>query len=419
MKAVFYDIKPLGWATCKWLRHFWPGCLVSSLNGFSLRDVRPPELPARDWVRVRTLMGGICGSDLALVAQKQPHNSLLQAYTSMPMILGHENVAIVDKVGPAVDSSWIGRRVMVEPTLGCEARGTEPKCDRCKAGEFGACENFSGTYGGAASLPAGTSTGYNSQTGGSWGEYFVAHKSQLIPVMEGICDAEAILVDPLACSLHAVLRADLSDVSRVLVYGAGMLGLGTVACLRAIGYQGRIETLDRFDYLKSITEKLGADEFFTLPRETPSRFEQIAGRTSGRVQRARFGNYMLSGGYDLVFDCVGSQQSVMECLKWTRARGQLVMLGTLQGEIEDLTPLWFRELNVIGAWGRQMEKYQGRAVNTYNLVQELLQAGKLKTKGLLTHKFKLENYKQAIHVAMNKVANHSIKVAFDFRQGLE
>ena len=205
----------------------------------------------------------------------------------------------------------------------------------------------------------------------------------------------------------------------MLVYGAGMLGLGVVAALRAMGYPGRIETLDRHDYLQSVAEKLGTSEYFTLPHETSSRFEQIAGRTGGRVQRARFGNYMLSGGYDLVFDCVGSQQSVMECLKWTRARGELVMLGTLQGNVEDLTPLWFRELKVIGAWGRQVEKHQGRQVNTYDLAQELLLAGKLKTKGLLTHQFRLENYKQAIKVAMNKAANHSIKVAFDFREGQE
>lgn len=419
MKAIFYDIKPLGWATCKWLRFFWPGCLLSKLNGFSLRKVRPPELPAKDWVRVRTLLGGICGSDAALVAQKQPHNSLLQAYTSMPMILGHENVAVVEHVGSAVDSSWLGRRVMVEPTLSCQPRGTKPMCDRCKVGQFGSCENFSAAYGGSAELPAGTSTGYNSRTGGSWGEFFVAHQSQLIPVREGISDAEAILVDPLACSLHAVLRADLRQARRVLVYGAGMLGLGVVASLRAIGYQGRVETLGRHDYLRNIAEKLGSSEYFTLPRETSSRFEQIAGRTSARVQRARFGNYMLAGGYDLVFDCVGSQQSVMECMKWTRARGELIMLGTLQGKVEDFTPIWFRELTIIGAWGRQMELYQGREIGTYNLVQELLAAGKLKTKGLLTHRFRLENYQQALRVAMNKAANHSIKVVFDFRQGQE
>ncbi|RKY27490.1 MAG: alcohol dehydrogenase, partial [Planctomycetota bacterium] len=159
MKALIYDIKPLGWVTCQWLKHFWPGCLLSELNGFSLRDVPPPELPTRNWVRLRTLLGGICGSDLALVAQKAPPDSLLQAYSSMPMIPGHENVAVVDQLGPGVDSSWLGRRVLVEPTLGCNPRETRPMCECCNEGHFGVCENFSATYGGHAELPPGTSIG--------------------------------------------------------------------------------------------------------------------------------------------------------------------------------------------------------------------------------------------------------------------
>ncbi|HDY65319.1 MAG TPA: hypothetical protein ENH84_03680, partial [Phycisphaerae bacterium] len=205
MKAVFYSVNPVGWATCKWLRYFWPGCLTSGLNGFSLRNVPPPELPGRGWVRLRTLMGGICGTDLSLVAQKQPANSLLQAYTSMPTILGHENVAVVEEIGPQVDRSWIARRVLVEPTLCCAPRGTEPPCSRCAEGEFGACENFSGDLGGSADLPPGVSIGYNTRTGGSWGEFFVAHASQLVPVADSISDEDALLVGPLACCLHGVL----------------------------------------------------------------------------------------------------------------------------------------------------------------------------------------------------------------------
>ena len=416
MKALVYDIKPLGWVTCQWLKHFWPGCLLSELNGFSLRDVPPPELPTRNWVRLRTLLGGICGSDLALVAQKAPPDSLLQAYSSMPMIPGHENVAVVDQLGPGVDSSWLGRRVLVEPTLGCNPRETRPMCECCNEGHFGVCENFSATYGGHAELPPGTSIGYNSATGGSWGEFFVAHESQLIALDDDIPDAEAILVDPLACSLHAVLRADFVQANQVLIYGAGVLGLGVVATLRAMDYTGRIEILDRHDYLKSIAERTGADEFFTLPGETQSRFEQIAGRVGGRVQRARFNNYMLAGGYDLVFDCVGSRQSAMESMKWTQPLGQCIMLGTLQGKVDDLTPIWFNELTVIGAYGRAMEHYQGRRLGTYDLVLELIRAGKLNPRGLLTHRFRLEDYKQALLAAIDKAANHSIKVAFDFRQ---
>jgi len=364
---------------------------------------------------VRTLLGGICGTDLAILAQKQPPDSILQAFSSMPMGLGHENVAVVEEVGPGVDASWRGRRVCVEPTLCCEARGIDPPCDRCRAGEFGACERFADDGGGAAGLPPGTSIGYNRATGGSFGEYFVAHRSQLVPVPEGLSDELAALTDPVACALHAVLRADVAAARQVLVYGAGVLGLAAIACLRAAGCSGRIDALDCQAYLEAPARSMGADEFLRLPRGRAERFAEVARRTGATVQRARFGRYMLSGGYDVVFDCVGSPQSIDEALKWARARGQVVLVGTGHGGGVDLTPIWFRELDVRGAYGRQSERWAGRRVGTYALVHEMMGEGKLDVACLLTHTFRLREYKRAFDVALHKGRHGAIKVAFDFR----
>ena len=111
MRAITYDIKPLGWATCLWLKRFWPGCLLTGLNGLRCGEIDTPELPGDDWVLVETLLGGICGTDLSLIAQGQPPNSILQGFSSMPVLLGHENVAVVRQVGPDVDDAWIGKEV--------------------------------------------------------------------------------------------------------------------------------------------------------------------------------------------------------------------------------------------------------------------------------------------------------------------
>jgi L-iditol 2-dehydrogenase len=415
MKTIVYDIKPVGWVTCQWLKWLWRGCLLTGLNGLSLRELAAPELPGEDWVRVRTLLGGICGTDLAILAQKQRPNSILQAYGSMPMLLGHENVSVVDQVGSAVDKSWIGKRVCVEPTLGCVARGITPMCDRCAAGEFGACENFGANGIGTAKLPPGTSIGYNSRTGGSYGEYFVAHESQLVEVPTGVPDEQAILTDPAACSLHGALRANVAQAERILIYGVGAIGLTLAAVLRAIGYAGRIDAVANSAWAGQRACDLGADDWVQLPRSKSERFEIIARRTAATVQRARLGTIMLSGGYDIVFDCVGSGQSLDESLKWTRARGQVVMIATGHGGGADLTPIWFRELEVIGTYGRQIEHYQGRRIGTYPLVHEFMAAGKLNLGKLLTHAFRLKDYRQAFNVALNKNRNQAVKVAFDFR----
>lgn len=415
MKALVYQTNPAGWALCKLLGRLVPSLLTGPANGFALRQIDPPALPGKDWVRLRTRLGGICGSDVAIVAQKQPPDSVLQGFAAQPFVPGHEAVAEVVEVGREVDPSLIGRRVVIEPTLGCLPRGTNPPCPRCQAGQFGVCENFSGDLGGSANLPAGTSIGYGGGTGGAWAEQFVAHQSQLIPLDDSISDAQGVVVDPLACSLHGVLRAELTGAGRVLVYGAGLLGLGTVRCLRAIGYAGQIDVLGRGQAALTRAADSGGNEVFELSGKAIDRGRQIARRTGATLQAVRFGNYMLSGGYDLVFDCVGSARSVNECLKWTRSRGQLVMVGTLQKGAIDLTPLWFRELTVLGAYGRCKEDYQGRRVSTSALTVELIGQGRLRADDLVTHYFGLDQYREALKMALHKSRYGAIKIAFDFR----
>ena len=201
----------------------------------------------------------------------------------------------------------------------------------------------------------------------------------------------------------------------MLVYGCGMQGLGVIGSLRAVGFDGHIDALDRFGQPADLARTMGASDFFWLPKSTRLRFEQIADRTGGKVQRARFGNYMLSGGYDLVFDCVGSAGSTADCLKWTRAKGQVILVGTLQAARLDLTPVWFRELRLTGVYGRQRETFGGREISTYELVLEFLVAGTLQADGLLTHRFRIAEFRKALRVAMDKNTHHSLKVAFDFR----
>jgi len=407
MKALVYGVRPLGWATCKWLKLLWPGCLLSRLNGLSLRELDPPDLPGEDWVRCRPILAGICGSDLSILAQRQPPDSFLQSFSTLPAVMGHENVSVVTGVGSAVDPSWVGRRVCVDPALCCRVRGVDPPCPACRAGHYGACESFA-----AGALPPGSCLGFCAPVGGSWSESFVAHVSQLIEPPAHLTDEQAVLTDPLACSLHAVGRVDMSRAEHVLVYGAGILGLGVVWALRAVGFDGRIDVIARHEHQGRLARQLGAGEVLYLPADAAGRFQAIRQRTGGRVTRARFGSYMLSGGYDVVFECVGRTRPLQDAVKWTRSRGQLVMLGTGHGRGADLTSVWFGELTVLGASGRGVEDFRGRRMHTYQLVHELLAESAADVSGLLTHTFALEQYKTALSVAFAKGPNRSVKVAF-------
>jgi len=415
MKALVYKINPLAWATCYWLKHFWRGCLIARVSGLALRDVAPPPLRTDQWVRVRTCLAGICGTDLAILTQRQPPSSILQAFSSQPIMMGHENVGVVEEVGRGVAPSWVGKRVCVDPTLSCIPRGIDPPCEPCQNGAEGTCENLADKGNGLAKLPPGTGIGYNNATGGTYGEQFVAHVSQLNEIPEQVTDEQAALADSLACGVHAVLRANLTGHERVLVYGLGAIGLSVVTALRATGFRGHVDALGRHAYLADHARDMGADAFLQLPKSRRERFEAIAQRTGGRAQRVRLGNRMLIGGYDVVFECVGVAAALTEALKWTRADGTVVLLGSSGGKRPDLTPVWFRQLRIIGVHGRHQETFEGQQMGSYPLTLALIAQGRLNTHGMLTHTFPLSDYRSAFDVAMNKARHQAIKVAFDFR----
>jgi L-iditol 2-dehydrogenase len=340
----------------------------------------------------------VCSSDLA--------------YSSMPMIPGHENVAEVVEAADAAGQAWLGKRVCVDPTLGCAARGIEPACPRCLAGEVGSCENFDGGKGGRYGLPAGSCIGYNSRTGGSWGEYFAAPVSGLIEVPAALDDRAAVLTDPLAVGLHGVLRAPWQTARRACVIGGGILGLAVTAALRAVGFDKPIDVIARHAFQRTLAERLGAE--WTSDESALRELTPLAQRTGGRVIRPRLGARALADGYDLVFDCAGSPGSLTTVLRLAAGRGCVVLVGTSRAGHVDPTPIWFRELAVLGGSGRQLEQWQGRHVHTYTLAHELMLARKLPGHELLTHIFPLSRYGEAFEAATGKAGTGCVKAAFEF-----
>src|SRR5262249_55633832 len=174
---------------------------VGRLGGLRVGDVPPPTLPRGDWVRLRTVLGGICGSDLALIGLRNHPATILQRFCSFPAVLGHENVAVIDEIGPEGRGWNLCQRVCVDSCLSLTPRHVQPVCRQCADGHPSLCENTD-----RGDLPAGLIIGLNSRTGGTWSSHFVAHQSQLVAVPDAIPDEIAVLADPIACAAHAVLR---------------------------------------------------------------------------------------------------------------------------------------------------------------------------------------------------------------------
>lgn len=409
MRALVYDVRPWQWVACKVTGALRPGVYWSRLSGLRLREVPVPALPSPSWVRLRPILGGICGTDLAVILQRQHPASILQAFSSRPAVCGHENVAIVDEVGPAVGGFAPGDRVVVEPTLSCVPRGIDPPCRCCAEGRFTLCERFLD-----GPLPPGSMIGWNCFTGGSWAPFFVAHESQLYRVPESLSDEEAVLVDPAAGAVHAVLRHSPADDQTVLILGGGFMGIAVTAALRALGSRARLAALVRTPAQADRMRAFGADETIVVPPRTnqAGRYAAVAARVGGRIVPTRFGHHAFIGGFDVVYDCVGSGSSLTDAMKYARAGGVIVEVGTTQIVLADTCPLWFNEQTVLGVNGRAIESHGGRRMHTYEVVFELMTRGRLRLSELLTHRFGLEDYRRALATAAG-LCGDAVKVAFE------
>lgn len=342
MHALEYDPTLPAYAVAR----FTQGVRGGPLQLLRLTHRPPLDLPGPAWVRLRPVLAGICGSDIAaLDGHATPY---LGALTSTPFIPGHEILATIEMDAPVDADTGLrgGDRVIVEPLLHCGVRGVRPACPRCAAGEPQGCESIAGDE-----LGAGLQTGYCAGTGGGWATELVAHPAQLHRVPDTLDDRDAMMVEPLACALHAVLRSGVAGGDRVLVLGAGTLGLLTIAALRFDGRARRVITVAKHEHQRRLAGGLGADAVAapdTMMRAV--RFE-----TGARLVEPRGSDPFLLGGVDVAFECTGTPAGLRDAMASTRAGGTVVLVGMPAKLSVDLSPAWQRELVLRGAYGYGLE----------------------------------------------------------------
>ncbi len=414
MQALVYNVTTARWILCKAAGCLSKQAFFGCFSPLKLQDRPIPELPGPGWVRLKTILGGICGTDLALITQQQHPATILQNYANFPAVLGHENVAIIDEVGSEVSSkfeAWKpGRRVCVEPAPGCHAHQTGELCPHCLAGRTSLCE-----HAGGEGFPPRTLIGLNKITGGSWGQFFLAHHTQLHAVPESLADDTAILVDPIASATHAVLRRLPRPGDNVLVSGSGIIALGVVAAIRALGLDNPVTVLVRHGFQADLARRLGATHVECFPRGAGSadRYDAVARLTNGKRLAARFGNQDLLGGFDLTYECTGSGVGLSDAIKWTRSRGTVVMVGTSGITLLHTTAIWFNELEIIGANGRQIETCHGEDLHSYDLVFRWLKEGKLDLSTMTVRRYRLADYRTAFKHLFQRGRHPIVKAAFE------
>jgi threonine dehydrogenase-like Zn-dependent dehydrogenase len=290
-----------------------------------------------------------------------------------------------------------GTRVVVEPVLGCAARGIDPPCDACASGARDRCEQLAFGH-----LQPGLQTGFCADTGGGWSTALVAHESQLHRVPDDMSDEAAVMVEPAACAVHGAVASGVTGDTAVVI-GAGTLGLCTIAALRRHALPGRLIAAAKHPAQRHLARELGADTVVD-PDEL--------GRAVRRATGSMAVDTGLTGGADLVVDCVGSETTIAEALAVVRPAGTIVLVG-MPGRVSvDLTPLWQRQVMLVGAYAYGTEiDLDGR--RTFDLAFELVEEAGLAR--LVTAVYPLERFREAIDHAAAAGRRGAVKVAFDLR----
>ena len=293
-----------------------------------------PE-PIGDGVEVKVVSASICGSDL--------HMMSLGAFGDH--IIGHEFSGITED----------GKAVAIETLGGCG------HCYFCNEGSAFHCES-------GFSL-----MGINED--GGMAEFIKVPAERLLILPSGLDVRTACLVEPLAVAVHGVTRSRARQGERVLVIGAGPIGLAAGAVLRSrnIAY----DIIARYDHQKSVAEKIRA----------------------GLVP---------DGHYDLVIDAVGSSASLQEAVQFVRPVGRIALLGVFWEAVELTAEFCGKEPELISSTGYRC----GGSDSSFREAGEILHQYPDLATALVTHRFPLDGVAEAFATAANRALG-SIKVVFD------
>jgi L-iditol 2-dehydrogenase len=277
-----------------------------------------PEIePAENEVQVDIAYCGICGSDVHAYKGKHP-------FVPTPAFPGHEGSGIISKLGKGAEKFGlkVGDHVTFEPNLNC---GT---CYNCRKGRYNICLNLK---------VMGCQMSGN--TRGMMADKFVAPANKVVKIPKDMSLKKAAMTEPLAVGIHAVRRSGIQVGDHVVVLGAGTIGL---SCLQFAKLSGA-KVLMVADFLAprlEVAKKLGATHTVDLSKE-----KSVAAYLEKNPQ------IMGEEGVDIVFECVGVEGSMNECIKIARKGATIMVLGVFGDEVNHFNAAWVqdREFNIMGS----------------------------------------------------------------------
>jgi threonine dehydrogenase-like Zn-dependent dehydrogenase len=419
VRGVTFDMSFPRLAAARVAGFFSTGGFVAPFGPVRLRELPDPKPPSDakngdEWVVVAPTVTGVCGSDVKQIFLDADVDNPLRALISFPHVLGHEVAARVLEVGRAVWRVRPGDRVAVSPWLPCEVRG-HPKCGYCASGDLSLCDNFT-----SGPFADGIHAGNCRDVPGGYGDRMIAHESMCFSIPDGVTDEEAALSDPFSVAVHAIRKAPPKPGETVLVYGCGPLGLLTIHALSGLYPDVRVVAVDLHDYLEPHARAMGAHDW--VSGEGAELVEKVAELTASRVRRVRFALPWVVGGVDRVYDTVGVAETLETAVRLVKPLGTLVLVGVGTPRRYEWTPIFFREITVIGSNAYGVEDFPSspesggapktRRMHGFEHYLGLLAQRRLDPTRMITHRFPLDRYREAFVAARDKRRHSAVKVVF-------
>lgn len=300
---------------------------------------RPVPEPGADEVLVRVASVGVCGSDTHYFT----HGRIGPFVVEDPLVLGHEASGVIVRVGSDVDAARIGSRVSIEPQRACRV------CEQCKQGSYNLCPRMEFF----ATPPID----------GAFAEYVTIQSDFAHDVPDNVSDHAAALMEPLSVGVWACRKAQITAGSRVLIAGAGPIGVITAQVARAMGATEIIIT--------DVSE------------------ERLSFATSHGATRALVaGAPMDEMSVDAFIDASGAAPAIRAGIPAVKPGGRIVLVGLGADELTlPVNLLQNRELWLTGVF---------RYANTWPTAIELVAKGLIDLDVLVTHTFGLDEVEGAL-----------------------
>lgn len=312
-----------------------------------------------DEVLVKVAVCGICGTDVHIY-----HGDKGSTNVQLPVILGHEFAGVIEEIGSNVDNLCVGDHVTIDPNIYCG------KCHYCQNGKKQMCNNL-------------TAIGVNRD--GGFADHCYVPSAQCIKLNKSVPLAYGAMIEPIACCLHGIDRANIKAGDTVCVIGGGAIGLIMVQLAKLTGASCVILS-EPAPMRRKVGLNVGADYVIDpINEQLKESIEKFTG----------------TAGVDVVIECVGNTVATAQAFDAAK-RGAIIMLFSVPkaGSIHPLSleDVFQKELTIMGSMVNP---------NTHLRATQLINSGRIILDPLITHYYPVDKLKDAILMQMS---DESIKV---------